>query len=177
VTEVMLSRAVEKAGDNLPDSLDLQRRVDAEIWGALSDSGGFAKDMITRLKYRRLLKVCLSRRKEDLSKENIEFLASLANDSKARRTLEDELAHRSGLEPGYVAIDVPSVKLLLSEPRMSQVDVRIVGDDGKTRWLREMTPMADALKKRQVSQDVVYVMTVPGSEKKVAEIAERHLFS
>ena len=40
VTEVMLSRAVEKAGDNLPDSLDLQRRVDAEIWGALSDSGG-----------------------------------------------------------------------------------------------------------------------------------------
>ena len=60
---------------------------------------------------------------------------------------------------------------------MSQVDVRIVGDDGKTRWLREMTPMADALKKRQVSQDVVYVMTVPCSEKKVAEIAERHLFS
>jgi len=177
VTEVMLSRAVEKAGDSLPDSLDLQRRVDAEIWGALSDSGGFAKDMITRLKYRKLLKVCLSRRKEDLSKENIEFLASLANDSNARRALEDDLAHRSGLEPGYVAIDVPSVKLLLSEPRMSQVDVRIVGDDGKTRWLREMTPMADALKKRQVSQDVVYVMTVQGSEKKVAEIAERHLFS
>ena len=36
VTEVMLSRAVERAGDNLPDSLDLQRRVDAEIWGALA---------------------------------------------------------------------------------------------------------------------------------------------
>ena len=43
-----------------------------------------------------------------------------------------------------MAIDVPSVKLLLSEPRMAQVDVKILGDDGKTRWLKEVTPMAEA---------------------------------
>ena len=42
VTEVMLSRAVERAGDNLPDSLDLQRRVDAEIWAELDKVGGFS---------------------------------------------------------------------------------------------------------------------------------------
>ncbi|HJM13102.1 MAG TPA: HD domain-containing protein [Candidatus Thalassarchaeaceae archaeon] len=177
VTEVMLSRAVERAGDGLPDSLDLQRRVDAEIWGALDKAGGFAQEMITRLKYRRLLKICLSKRREDLSDEQIEMLVSIANDSETRRTLEEELAYRSGLEPGYVAIDVPSVKLLLSEPRMAQVDVRIVGDDGKTRRFKEMTTLADALKRREVSQDAVYVMTVPGAEKKVSEIAERQLFS
>ena len=177
VTEVMLSRAVERAGGSLPDSVDLQRRVDSEIWGALSDAGGFAKDMVTRLKYRKLLKICLSRRMEDLSEEQKQLLVSLSNDSESRRALEEELALRSGLEPGYVAIDVPSVKLLLSEPRMSQVDVRVAGDDGKTRWLREITPMADALKNRHVSQEAVYVMTLPGSESKVAEVAERHLFS
>ena len=60
---------------------------------------------------------------------------------------------------------------------MAQVDIRVVGDDGRTRWLRELTPMAEALRRRQVSQDAVYVMTLPGTEKKVAEIAERHLFS
>ena len=177
VTEVMLSRAVERAGDNLPDSLDLQRRVDAEVWGALAKAGDFSKDMITRLKYRRLLKVCLSRRKEDLSGNQIDALISIVKDPQSRREMEDDLAIRAGLSPGYVAIDIPSIKILLSEPRMSQVDVRVMGDDGKTRWLREVTPMAEALRKRQVSQEAVYVMTLPGSEAKVAEIAERRLFS
>ncbi|MFL2951927.1 MAG: HD domain-containing protein [Candidatus Thalassarchaeaceae archaeon] len=176
VTEVMLSRAVERAGDNLPDSIDLQRRVDAEIWGALDKAGGFSRDMITRLKYRNLLKVCLSRRKDDMTPEQIEKLASIANDLSSRREIEDDIAFRAGLEPGYVAIDVPSVKLLLSEPRMAQVDVKVVGDDGKTRWLKEVTPMAEALRKRQVSQEAVYVMTLPGSEKRVSEVANQILF-
>ena len=176
VTEVMLSRAVERAGDALPESIDLQRRVDAEIWGALDKAGDFSRDMITRLKYRNLLKVCLSRRKDDLSPEQIEKLASIANNLGARREIEDDIAFRSGLDPGYVAIDVPSVKLLLSEPRMAQVDVKVVGDDGKTRWLKEVTPMAEALRKRQVSQEAIYVMTLSGSEKRVAEVANQILF-
>ena len=177
ITEVMLSRAVERTSEGLPDSIDLQRMVDAEIWGALESAGEFAKDMVTRLKYRNLLKVCMSLRKEDLSSNVILSLLKIAKFSQLRRELEDDIAYRSGLEPGYVAIDVPSVKLLLSEPRMTQVDVKVVGKDGKTRWLREMTPMAEALRKRQVSQDAVYVMTLPGKEPKVCEIAQRRLFS
>jgi len=74
------------------------------------------------------------------------------------------------------AVDVPSVKLLLSEPRMAAVDIRIIGDDSRTRWLRDHTPIAEALRKRQVSQAAVYVMTLPGHEKNVARLAERHLF-
>ena len=93
-----------------------------------------------------------------------------------RRELEDDIAYRAGLEPGYVAIDVPSVKLLLSEPRMAQVDVKILGDDGKTRWLKEVTPMAEALRRRQVSQEAVYVMTTSGNERRVSEIAQNILF-
>ncbi len=177
VTEVMLSRAVERSGEALPESLDLQRRVDAEIWGALHDAGGYARDMIRRLKYRKLLKVCLSRRMQELTEDQVDRLVALANDSASRRALEDKIAYRAGVEPGYVAIDVPSVKLLMSEPRMAHVDIRVAGNDGRTRWLRELTPMAEALRKRQVSQDAVYVMTLPGTEQKVAESAERHLFS
>tara|TARA_B100000959_G_scaffold284873_1_gene357735 strand:- start:1210 stop:2607 length:1398 start_codon:yes stop_codon:yes gene_type:complete len=177
VTEVMLSRAVERSMDSLPNPEDLQRRVDSEIWALLRNSGDFAADIIRRLKYRKLMKVCLSRRMEQLSTDQIDRLVNLASDSDSRRTVEDDIAYRSGLDPGYVAIDVPSVKLLLSEPRMGQVDVRIIGDDGKTRWFREVSPIADALKKRQVSQSAVYVMTLPGKEEKVSEIAERQLFS
>ena len=60
---------------------------------------------------------------------------------------------------------------------MSQVDIRIIGDDGRTRWFREHTPLAEALRKRQVSQAVFYVMTIPGSESKVSQISEDILFT
>jgi len=177
VTEIMLSRAVERSVDQLPESIDLQKRVDSEIWGALYDSGKFARDMVRRLKYRQLMKISTSRRKQDLPKETIDRLIDLASNSTKRIELEDEIAKRAGLAEGYVAIDVPSVKLLLSEPRMSQVDIRIVGDDGKTRWFKDHTPIAEALKKRQVSQEVVYVMTLPGYEKIVSRLADEYIFS
>ena len=177
VTEVMLSRAVERSSESLPDSIDLQRRVDAEIWEALAGAGDYAQDMIRRLKYRQLLKVCASRRREDMSEEQAANLLSIVESPESRRQFEDDLAHRAGLPPGYVAVDVPNIKLLLAEPRMSQVEVRILGDDGKTRWFREHTPIADALRNRQVSQAAVYVITLPSHRDKVAQLAERYLFS
>ena len=103
--------------------------------------------------------------------------AKIATDTDHRRSIEDDMASRAGLEPGYVAIDVPSVKLLLSEPRMSQVDIRVLGDDGRTRWLKDHTPIADALKRRQVSQAAAYVMTIPGHESRVSELVDLHLMS
>ena len=175
VTEVMLSRAVERSADNLPNPEDLQRRVDAEIWQTLYEAGDYSRDMMRRLKYRQMLKVATSRRQDELNPEQIQRLIEIAQNSSKRREVEDEIAHRAGLEPGYVAVDVPSVKLLLSEPRMAQVDIRIVGDDGRTRWFRDHTPIAEALRKRQVSQAAMYVMTLPGYEKNVARLAEHHL--
>ncbi len=177
VTEMMLSRAVERAGDDLPDAVDMQRMVDAEIWQALSEAGGIAKDMLRRLKYRQLLKVCVTRRAEEFDEEQIARLIHLAQNGEERRAVEDEIASRAGVPNGYVALDVPSVKLLLSEPRMAAVDVRIIGRDGKTRWFREHTPIADALRRRQVSQAAMFIMTLPEATKKVSEIAERIIFN
>jgi hypothetical protein len=124
-----------------------------------------------------MLKVCLTRRREELTEEQISRLIELASDSTARRAVEDEIAARAKVPEGFVGIDVPSVKLLLSEPRMTAVDIRIVGDDGRTRWFREHTPIAEALRKRQVSQAAMFIMTLPEYTKEVAEIAERILFA
>ena len=177
ITEVMLSRAVERSVDSLPEAVEMQRMVDAEVWHALDSAGSFAKDMLKRLKYRRLLKNCLTRRMEELSPDQIERLVHLATNADERIQVEDEIARRAGLEPGYVCIDVPSIKLLLSEPRMSAVDVRIIGKDGRTRWFREHTPVADALRKRQVSQNAMSVITLNGYEEAVSSIAERIIYS
>ena len=175
VTEVMLSRAVERSEDKLPGAEQMQRKVDSEIWSDLNSAGDYAKDILTRLKYRRLFKVAKTFRKDELSTDQVASLVEIATNPDHRRSVEDDIASRAGLEPGYVAIDVPSVKLLLSEPRMSQVDIRILGDDGKTRWLKDHTPIADALKRRQVSQAVAYVMTLPGSEARVSDLIDTHL--
>ena len=177
ITEVMLSRAVERSEENLPEAVQMQRMVDAEVWHALDSAGPFAKDMIKRLKYRQLLKNCLTRRMDELTPDQIDRLVHLATNSEDRIQVEDEIARRSGLDPGYVCIDVPSIKLLLSEPRMAAVDVRIIGKDGRTRWFREHTPVADALRKRQVSQNAMSVITLKGYEEAVANIAERIIYS
>ena len=177
ITEVMLSRAVERSEENLPEAVQMQRMVDAEVWHALDSAGPFAKDMIKRLKYRRLMKNCLTRRMDELTPVQIERLVHLATNSDDRIQVEDEIARRSGLDSGYVCIDVPSIKLLLSEPRMAAVDVRIIGKDGRTRWFREHTPVADALRKRQVSQNAMSVITLKGYEEVVSNIAERIIYS
>lgn len=177
ITEVMLSRAVERSEENLPEAVQMQRMVDAEVWHALDSAGPFAKDMIKRLKYRQLLKNCLTKRMDELTPAQIDRLVHLATNSEDRIQVEDEIARRSGLDPGYVCIDVPSIKLLLSEPRMAAVDVRIIGKDGRTRWFREHTPVADALRKRQVSQNAMSVITLKGYEEAVANIAERIIYS
>ncbi len=177
VTEVMLSRAVERSEDTLPDAVDMQRMVDAEIWQALGDAGGFSQEMLRRLKYRQMLKVCITRRRDELTDEQVNRLVKLASDSEARRAVEDEIAARAKVPEGYVGIDVPSVKLLLSEPRMTAVDIRIVGDDGRTRWFREHTPIAEALRVRQVSQAAMFVMTLPEHVDGVAAVAERIIYA
>ena len=177
ITEVMLSRAVERSEESLPEAVQMQRMVDAEVWHALDSAGPFAKDMIKRLKYRRLMKNCLTRRMDELTPVQIERLVHLATNSDDRIQVEDEIARRSGLDSGYVCIDVPSIKLLLSEPRMAAVDVRIIGKDGRTRWFREHTPVADALRKRQVSQNAMSVITLKGYEEVVSNIAERIIYS
>ena len=175
VTEVMLSRAVERSEDRLPDAEQMQRKVDSEIWAHLNSAGNYARDIVARLKYRRLFKIARTFRRDELTQEQIKSLVEIATNTDYRQSVEDDLAAKAGLEPGYVAIDVPSVKLLLSEPRMSQVDIRVLGDDGRTRWLKDHTPIADALKRRQVSQAAAYVMTLPGNQDKVSELIDTHL--
>ena len=177
ITEVMLSHAVERMSVDSSDPLDMQKMVDAEIWQLLNEQGGFQQDILRRIKYRQMFKVAMTRRKQDLDENQIQSLLEIAQDGHKRRQLEDEIASRAKIPEGYVSIDVPSLKLLLSEPRMAQVDIRIEGEDGKYRWFKEHTPLADALRTRQVSQAVMYVTTLPGHTDKVSKIAERLIFN
>ena len=177
ITEMMLSSAVDRMDHENSDPVDMQRMVDAEIWQVLDEQGDYQRDIIRRIKYRQLFKVAMTRRRSDLDDEEIKTLLEIATDSKRKRALEDEIAARANIPEGYVCIDVPSVKLLLSEPRMADVDIRVCGEDGRYRWFKEHTPMADALRTRQVSQAALYIMTLPSATESVANIAQRLIFN
>ena len=111
VTEVMLSRAVERSEDSLPGAEEMQRKVDSEIWADLNAAGGYARDILTRLKYRNLFKVASTYRRDDLTSEQVNSLVNIATDIDHRRSVEDDIASRAGLEPGYVAIDLSLIHI------------------------------------------------------------------
>ncbi len=174
VTEIMLSRSVEHT--NTP-ALEMQPMVDAEIWEMLNQGDPVAKEMRTRLKYRRLFKTANALRRDELSPDQISRLIEIASDRNLRLEAEARIAQRVGLNDYEVAIDVPSVKLLLSEPRMAKVDVRVLGQDGRLRWFKDHTPVADALRSRQVSENACYVFSDSRKVDEVSQVAPKVLFA
>ena len=95
-------------------------------------------------------------------------------DMKTRRKAEEEIANRSGLEPGHVIIDVPSSELPVSEPRMTLTDVRILHQN-KIRLLPRLSPIASALQTRRVHDWAVMVACPEKHKAKVAKAAQKVL--
>jgi len=73
-------------------------------------------------------------------------------------------------------IDIPLPELLLSEPRITMTDVKIL-DEGKVRTFRRLSPLGRALQLRQVSDWVVMIAANPRNRAAVAKVAERVLFA
>ena len=92
----------------------------------------------------------------------------------ARRSYEDELAHRTGLEEGMVVVDVPAAELLLSEPRLYTTHIRVY-DDGDLHPLSRFSPLARALQQRTVTQWGLLVACPREAVDKVAEVSKRTL--
>ncbi|GIS50510.1 MAG: hypothetical protein Ct9H90mP24_8020 [Methanobacteriota archaeon] len=68
------------------------------VWGIFERYG-------SQTKIQEPLKVCLSKRKEDMAQEQVERLAKVANNLGRKKGVGGDIAYRAGLEPGYVAIE------------------------------------------------------------------------
>jgi len=168
-----MARAVERM-EGLEDT-DLPRLVDSELLALLSSSGRFQRDIVTRLKYRRLFKKAFTVPVAGLEEGTAGRLARLADPSQ-RRTVEDEIARKAGVEEGYVIVDLPSREVLFSEPRMRQTGVLILDEERKRlEPLSRHSPLARALQNRPVPDWAVMVSTDARSRSKVAEAARRVL--
>lgn len=160
IAELMLLRAVEHA---MP--FDFSPLTDGELLHRLRQEGTFQQDIVRRVKYRRLFKSAFRRDLADMNPEERRHLAEL--DTTAA---EQSIAEKAGLDGGYVIVDVPGRDVLLSEPRLKQMDVPIL--DGRSAApLSDYTPLVNALQLRGVTDWGVMVICPEDARSRVAGIA------
>ncbi len=74
-----------------------------------------------------------------------------------------------------MVVDIPAPELLLTEPRIAQVGLR-VWDDGRLLPFRKVSGLARALQVRETVEWAVMVAGDPAHAKEVARQAERVIF-
>lgn len=173
ISELMLARAVER----LPGEIlcQLPKFVDSELIELLKKGKGFQREVVSRLKYRRLYKKVYSLGVEEADEERAKTLLRLCNQDE-RRKKEDEICRRAGIPDGSAIIDIPRKELLVSEPRLGRTEVKIK-DENKLRPLSRYSPLARALKSRHVPDWTVMVSAHPSYRGDVRRVVERVLFS
>ncbi len=171
IAELMLARAVERISDK-----EFMERVpamtDAELLSDMATMDG-TREMVLRLKYRRLYKSAYQLQLADASEEQRQALMDLSKHT-ARRSWEDELARRAGLAEGEVLVDVPAAELLLSEPRLYTTHIKVL-DNGDLYPLSKFSPLARALQQRTVTQWGLLVACTAEAVDGVLAVVERAL--
>ncbi len=172
IAETMLARAVEMAAST-PEEVFLMN--DAELTAWLLAQEGHPRETALRLKYRRLYKRVLTRGAAELSPDEKARLVELAEPEK-RRQAENAMSQRLGLPPGKIIIDIPAPEILLTEPRISRVDLSVV-EDGRIRPFRKVSSLARALRLRDTVDWAVMVAADPAHTAEVQKIAPKVLFA
>jgi len=177
IAELMLANAVEFAieqGGTINKD-NFYRLTDAELIERLHSTPGYPREMVMCLRYRRLFKTAYVEERRELTRvEKGRFLKRYGKWRDVLR-LQDEIAEKAGLEPGRVILDVPIVDVLISEPRLEKVEVPALAE-GKLIRLSKLSPIAEALKKRQAPRYLLRVVTAAENVAKVKRAASKVLF-
>lgn len=170
IAELMLAKAVNNIDEDLKK---IYWMTDCQLLSYLEREEGFPKEVVERLRYRRLYKKCYSVDREHLGemKIDVEQLETMED----LNELEDTIARRAKVAPNDVLVDMPHDELKLSEPRLTKTNVKVL-DDGKLSDLSRYSPLARALQRRptqswglMVSCPERYKERVSGATKKVID--------
>lgn len=171
IAELMLSRAFERI--DIDKFRSLITCTDAEVVSELNKLGGLQGELITMLIYRKLFKRAFYISPDELEGVDQDFLTKLEDPNK-RLQLEDTLADRASVPEGHIIIDAPVKELKFSEPRLHKIDIKIL--DKSVKLLSRYTPIAQALKVRNIPNWAIMVATDEKYVDKVAKVSKRLLF-
>ncbi len=172
IAELMLSKAIELIPDAEP--FTFFKMTDAELINELKKMGPLQYKIVTCLKYRKLFKQAYAASSAQLDEQRVAITKSL-EDPKTRRVKEREIEEEFNIPPGHIIIDVPDRELHQAEPRIHQTDIMIV-DENKMKALDEFTPVANALRSRDIPDWMIMVITDEKFRDIVSEKAEKILF-
>jgi HD superfamily phosphohydrolase len=153
---------------------EVQGMVDWELMAWLRQQGAYQRDIADMLKHRALYKRAYGVTLAELSPERRERLAELGSFAKLRR-VEDSICERAGAPRGSAMVDLPHPDLLLSEPRISKADVRVLTSRG-VKSFSSQTPFGKAVRDRHVSNWVLMVAADRRHLASVQKVAERVVF-
>ena len=171
ISELMLAKAVEQLGAEEVDRM--HSMTDSSLLAHLVAKGGYFQEIATLIKYRRLFKKAHAVRVAEIPLDKWEEIDSLGAVDE-RRSLEEDIARRAGVEPGYVVVDVPSSELSISEPRISLTNVRIL-DDGRVKLLPRISSIAASLQIRRAHEWAVMVACPERFRERVRKVAQKVL--
>ena len=173
IAELMLSKAIELIPDAEP--FTFFKLTDTELINELKKIGSFQHKIATCLKYRRLFKQAYAASLAQSDKQRID-IAKRLEEPEARRAKEKEIEEKLNIPAGHIIIDVPDRELHQAEPRIHQTNIMIV-DDGKMKTLDEFTPVANAIRSRDIPDWMIMIITEDEFRDVVSEHAEDLLFS
>ncbi|MEM2205085.1 MAG: HD domain-containing protein [Candidatus Hadarchaeales archaeon] len=168
--ELMLANAVEWSIKEGKSPMELYAKTDGELLEELKRMEGYGKEMVLRLKYRRLFKSAYEERRRRLEGRERESFLKRFRGWSSLLNLQEEIADKAKVPRGYVLLDIPLVDLFLSEPRMEEVEIPVLLERGKTK-LSEISPIAEALRRTLASRYILRVLTLPELVEKVRKAA------
>jgi len=176
IAELMLANAVDfaiKQGGPINKN-NFYRLTDSELMERLRSIPGYPREIAVRLRYRSLFKTAYVEERRELTRQGKRRLLKKYGEWRQIRMLQDEIAKKAGLPPGRVILDVPIVDVLISEPRLEKVEIPALAD-GKLVRLSKLSPIAEALKKRQAPRYLLRVITAAENVQKVERAASKVL--
>jgi HD superfamily phosphohydrolase len=156
IAEGMLTRALESALEQ--DHLwNFWKMIDCRVLVELEDLEGYPAEMVRRIKYRDLYKAAVLASADEMSTEEKRELLTAYRNVKRRQEIERALADAVGAREGEVILEFSIADLMLSEPRLKSTEINVLLGNGEVQPLTKVTPLANALKRRQTPRWAILI--------------------
>lgn len=170
IGDKMLEKAAEAAIESGADLSEIYLMDDSDIISLLSSAGGPAAEIVRSIRFRNLYKKSFVLYSNDLSEDDKAELVRFTG-YEARKSLEEQIANRAGLEKHEVIVDIPSKSTLLSKIKVGKTDV-LIDDGSKIRPVTSFSPLAKSLQTRNYFDWSIMVSAPEGKQEAVRKAAK-----
>jgi len=150
--ELMLANTVDYAVEqDILTKDNFYKMTDGEMMGLLGRApDDFIKRMVMYIKNRLLFKRAIFIERGEIVPKETKSIVNQLTTFKKRKQLQQEIAKKAKVDPRYVIVDAPVPEILLTEPRVTRTNIRILTGKGEIKDLAEISPIALSIKKRIV---------------------------